>query len=345
MAQGGSGRNVPPETGNVNAAAWAPIISWLREDEQIAEWLTEAEATLLSSDRRNNLPVWEAILEYQRSDKKIIRQSTNIKDLKRTMRNMIKNRDYYMETKDLQRVEIRVRVGDEDRTISYTNRETMVSDMEFLIFFFAKHGFTNRKYTSKSLEEVSMIAGWLIEKYGIDISVNLPLTAIAPDVVTLPRIVACFPAKVCKYYHLGFSNTLATFLDIGLVRPEGLSRSLLCPHFTALLPRELMRRSTTMQYVSFLVHVVTDDILHKKAGNYTDLENILIYYSAEYHNPCTPHDSRLVFCDHMGLLTPTRESFLPILENLRDSSISKIRALRPQDPRLENVIQELDRLV
>jgi hypothetical protein len=122
---------------------------------------------------------------------------------------------------------------------------------------------------------------------------------------------------------------LATFLDIGIKRPGDLSRSILCPHFTALIPREIMRNSTTMQYVCFLIHVIVDDILHKKAGNYTELENNLVNYSAQYHTPRTPKDPRIIFCDHMGLLNPARDYFIPMLENLRDSSIARIRALRP----------------
>jgi hypothetical protein len=337
MAQGGlpgpSGGPGGPPIGDIGATdrgPWEAIIRWLREDDKLAEWLTAAEGDLLASDRINQLPVWKALLSYQGFDRK------------RILRNMIRSKREYDDTKEIQTVRINTRVGHEERVFVYTNKETMAADIEFLIFLFVERGSTNRNYTTKSLGEV---AGWLIEKYKIDITVNKPLTALAPDVVTLPRIVACFPGKICEYYHRNYGNTLATFLDIGLMRPEGVSRALLCPHFTALIPQEVVRVSSTIHYVSFLVHVVVDDILHKKVGNYTELENIFIYYSAEYHAAWTPQDARISFCDHMGLLTPDRALFLPVIEHLRDFAIQRIRQLRPGDPHLEAVIQDLNRLV
>lgn len=322
----------PPGPGHIDQQSWQSIIRWLREDEILRGWLTDAEATLLASDRINELPIWKALLQYQGFD------------IKRILRNMFRAREDYMQRVEFHQVEVQLRVGQREVGFIYTNRETMAFDIEFLIFLFAERGSTNAKYVQKSIPELGQITDWLIEKYGIDIHVNLPLTALDPDLVTLPRIVACFPAKIFEYYHRDFGNTLTTFHDIGIDEPGNLSRSILCPHFTALIPREVVRINYAIQMISFLVHVVTDDILHKKTGNYTELENIFIYYSAEYYTPGTPQRARVSFCRRMGLMLPDQPRFIQVLEGLRDHAERRIRILRPDDPQLERTIRDIKRL-
>jgi hypothetical protein len=97
-----------------------------------------------------------------------------------------------------------------------------------------------------------------------------------------------------------------------------MSRAILCPHFTALISREVMRVQTSMQIVSFLVHVIVDEVLNKKLGNYTPIDNILTHYAAEYHTPGTPQESRVALCTKMGLLTTKRLHFLPLIESIRE---------------------------
>nr|QQM16266.1 putative nucleocapsid protein [Degsystermes virus] len=312
---------------------WDSIVRWLREDEEIRIWLTRAEAQVLENERLMELPIWKALLQYQGFD------------IKRIVRNMVRTSREYIRTAEYQEVNIRLRIGDQEHDFNYSNTQTMAMDVEFIIFLFSERGSTNAKYTNKSLEQVTMIMNWMIEKYNINITVNAPMTALDPDMVTVPRIVACFPAKICEYFHRNYGNALATFIDIGIPQPGDISRSVLCPHFTALLPRDIMRRSTSMQVVSFLVHVVVDDVLHKKQGNYTPLENIFTYYSAEYHTPGTPQPSRIAFCRRMNLLTPDEAGFLPILEGAAVFCENRIRELRPNDPRRDAVIEQVKRLV
>jgi hypothetical protein len=47
-------------------SAWKPIITWLREDETIRLWLTDAEAEELSGIPQD-LPIWKALLTYKNS--------------------------------------------------------------------------------------------------------------------------------------------------------------------------------------------------------------------------------------------------------------------------------------
>jgi hypothetical protein len=60
---------------------------------------------------------------------------------------MIKNYDKYMAEKQISEVTFRVIVNNQPREFTYTNKETMTSDIEFLIFLFAERGSTNKKYT------------------------------------------------------------------------------------------------------------------------------------------------------------------------------------------------------
>jgi hypothetical protein len=143
MAEGGIGRHEEQAMDQVDMLAWSSVLDRLRQDEVISGWLTEAECTLLASDRLSQLPVWKAILMYQ------------CFDIKRIIRNVIQLRRNYMDTKETERIEIRVRVGHAERAFVYTNKETMSCGIEFLIFLFAERGSTNRKYTSKSLESHS----------------------------------------------------------------------------------------------------------------------------------------------------------------------------------------------
>jgi hypothetical protein len=317
-------------------ATWPEIIEWLEEDPETRQWLTRIKEDFLARDIRHELPVMKAV---ELPVTKAVYQGF---DVKRILTNMFRSRREYEKENEIMRVETLLPVGSEERLFVYTNKEEMSTDIEFLIFLFAERVSINRKYTNKPLKQV---IEWLIEKYRIDITVKQPLTALAPDIVTLPRIVACFPAKICEYYHINYGKNLATFHDIGIPQPRNLSRSILCPQFTALIPRDIMRRSTTMQFVSFLVHIIEDDILHNKVENYTALEDIFINYSAAYHTPCTPQEARLSFCGKMGLLTPGRDLFIPVIEGLREVATQSIRLRRPADPRLEYVLNELNRLV
>jgi len=328
VAEGGE-RAIPC----VGRQGWGPIITWLRQDREIAEWLTEAEAAILECDRLQDLPVWKGVLTYQGFD------------IKRILRNMRESFKTYMELSEPREETIDIVVHGRKIAFRYTNRESMVKDIEFLIFFFAEGGPTNTKYTAKSHKDISTITNWLIEKYKINITVNLPLTAIGPDVVTIPRIVACFPGKICEFFHRGYGNALVSFLELNIRNPENLSRCILCPHFTALLPTELMRISTDMHVISFLVHIIVDDVLHKKKGNYTPLENIYTRYAAEYHTPATPQDARVTFCRRMGLLTHDGRHFINQITDQTQWCLERIRVLRPNDPRLEQVIADVLRLV
>jgi hypothetical protein len=160
-------------------------VNWIREDPVLQEWLTDTEANLLSDDRPKDLPVWKALLLYQGFD------------IKRILRIMCANRDTYFKEKGLEEVVADLMVGDRKVIFSYSNQKSMMNDIYFLIFLFVKPRSTNKKYTSKPLQQVKDITDWLSEKYWIDSTVNDPMASIDTDLITVPRIVACFPGKIC----------------------------------------------------------------------------------------------------------------------------------------------------
>jgi hypothetical protein len=91
---------------------------------------------------------------------------------------------------------------------------------------------------------VKDITDWLIKKYGSDTTVNDPMASLDSDLITVPRIAACLPGKICEYYHMGYGNALVTIYVLSITNPGKLSREILCPHFTALIPREDMAVQT-----------------------------------------------------------------------------------------------------
>ncbi|KDR17104.1 hypothetical protein L798_09049 [Zootermopsis nevadensis] len=148
---------------------------------------------------------------------------------------MIRRGAHYVRTVARDTVDMEIRVGSIERHFHYNNHESLARDIEFIIFLFAERGSTYEKFVNKSLPAVRTVMDWLVQKYNLDITVHAPLTALDPDVVTIPRIVVCFPAKICEYYNRGFGKNLLSFQDLNIPGPDYPSRSILCPHFTALI--------------------------------------------------------------------------------------------------------------
>lgn len=51
---------------------WDGIISWLKEDNSIAEWLTAEEIQCLKNLNDETLEIWKAATQYQGFDVKLI---------------------------------------------------------------------------------------------------------------------------------------------------------------------------------------------------------------------------------------------------------------------------------
>lgn len=312
---------------------WTPIFDWLREDAEIADWLNEAQRAVLEDAQDEVLPIWHAMLLYQGFD------------IKRIVRNMIQRRAHYLTLGPSVNYDVHVTVAGNPEVFRYATHSTLAADIELIIFLFAERGNAVQRVIEKSLPELTPIVECLITKYDLDITIHAPNTALAADVVSISRVVSCFPAKICEYYHRGYGNKLMTFADMQINAPAGLSQAVLCPHLTALLPKESVTLNPEIHFVFFLCHVLVDNVIHQKARNFTDLSQMFTYYAAEYRSDGTPQAARLRFCRIIHVVRPGLIDFAVALMNAIAGAQARIRALRPNDPNLDRVIEDLRHLI
>jgi hypothetical protein len=239
-------------------------------------------------------------------------------------------------------VELELIVNGQVRLFRYTNKETLVDDVKFIIFLFIERSVYN---TFKSIPQVAIIIKWLVEKYDLDINIHAPVTALGPDIVNIWRVMACFPAIVCRYYHEGFGYNFMSFHDLNIRADQGVTRAILCPYFTSLLPRDIIRRSRCGHYMSFLVHILADNVIHRKQQNFTGLRDMFTYYAAAYNCLGTPLGAREIFCQKVGLLNEAHTAFIPVIMENNDWYQARIRAFRPDDPHVEEVMRDLNYLI
>jgi hypothetical protein len=93
-----------------------------------------------------------------------------------------------------------------------------------------------------------------------------------------------------------------------------------------------------MHFVSFLVHIVVDDMVHKK-------QDIFTYYCADINSPGTPEQGSQSFCVRMGLVAPWSVRFLPQVEGLKQFCAEKISHLRSDDTKVSPIMDELEHLI
>lgn len=311
---------------------WTPIFEFLSEDATIATWLTDEQRRVLEGQQLEELPIWRALLLYQGFD------------LKRIIRNMIARRREYQDRVAFEEVRQNLRVGDREVEFVYNNQESMAKDLELIIFLFAERGNTVDKITEKSIPVVATIIGWLTEKYELDTTNHAPGTALLPDVVTISRIVSCFPVKICEYYHRGFGNALYSHRDIGIQVDPHPTRSLLCPHLIAMVPRRFCEMCPNIHLLFFLCHVLVDGVIHRKLRNYTPLQTMFTYYAAEYRTELTSQVSRLNFMRSVALAAGDAGAPVPFLIEAANRSIGILQNMVGGDPNFDNVIQDLQNL-
>lgn len=311
---------------------WAPIAAWLNDDPDIKAWLTDAELNVLKTTEDATLKLWKALTQYQGFD------------IKHIIRKMIINRKSYEASAIRLDTSIALTVNGKTENFAYTNLETMASDIKFLIFLFAARGSKWEKFTSKSYKEVNTIMDWMASKYQLDKKVNDPNAALGPDIITIPRIAACFPAVICDYFHKGYGKCLLTYDDLGLPDHLKVSASLLCPFTNAMIPSTWCNGITSPHIMFFLVHVIVDDVIHKKKEDYTNLIDIFSYYSASYNSPGTPLRSRVAFMTKIGFVNAQKDGFPDDLAILQPALETILSGLRPQDKNLKTVIKDLAKL-
>lgn len=314
---------------------WDGVLMWLLEDKSIAGWLNEEEIGFLVSLPEDQLDMWRVATQYQGFDVKIVLKA---------MRNSFDN---YMKTESPQAISESLRVGDESVPFLYSNRHKMMVDVTFMIFLFSTRGSDWGKVRAKSIKIIQEIMDWLKEKYNIDTSRNLPGISLKPEAITLPRIAACFPMKVCDYFHLGYGKPLCSIEELtqepGVL--SGVSKSILCSYFPACMPSSWVKVNTSVHFVTFWVAVLNDNVLHRSDKKYTPLQNMYSYYSASYKSNATPLKSREAWCKSRGLSNETGSGFLQVILAVSDYCHTAIARDRSDDLGLKAVESQLEALV
>lgn len=114
---------------------------------------------------------------------------------------------------------------------------------------FATRGSVWKKFNSKRFSELDSVIGFLQTKYNIDGDVRDSNVSLSPDLITIPRIAACFPFKICDYFHLGYGKVLYTAEDLGFPDNTAAPKALFCTFVTAALIRTLRPTDKSLESV------------------------------------------------------------------------------------------------
>lgn len=308
---------------------WGSIFDWIKQDVSLAGWLTASEENVFMNNDPNMLVLWNQATLYQGFD------------IKRILRIMKVAYDTYTNEADNYNVEVIFVVNGAQQTFRYSNKESMARDVSFLCFLFSTRGSTWEKFQAKSIEQLSTITDWLKAKYQIDDSVNDANSSLDPDTVTIPRIAACFPVKMCEYMALGYGKQLCTIAQMGLGNIPNVSPAVLSPFFNCTLPHAWCIQGHAPHIFFLLLHVYVDNTIHKKERDYTDLDTMLTYYSAAFRTPGVPQVTRVRYAINSGLSNATGTGFSAAMIDAIPHANTLLRALRPTDPQLEVVIISL----
>lgn len=314
-------------------AYWEPVFDWISDDAAIAAWLNQAQKDVLTNAQVAELPIWRDFMRFQGFD------------IKRIIRNMITRRAAYVATAP--NTEIRKVLTEQPQQVvfSYFPHATLAQDIELIIFLFAERGNTIRKIEAKSFPELRKVIDVLIAKYDLDVTPHPAGDALEPDVVSIARVVACFPIKICEYFHRGYGKLLCQPREIGFAATDNITKSVCCPHLVAMLPTAALRTTPRVHVIVFLCHLRVDEVIHRKDRRFTATDTMLTYYKAEFRTPITNQASRLGFCRMAGLVNADDDNFTnPVLAAV-DPAVALLRLAIGNEADTNRVIGELELLV
>lgn len=308
------------------ASYWETIVNFYKTDPELSDWITSEDGGNLESISLDVMRLWKEVTLYQGFD------------VKRILKLARASYTTYMSTKIDKDVSLTVKIGGKDKVFKYTNGEPMSKDLHFLFFLFANRGCSWDKVVKKSNSETMDILEWLKEKYTLDTQTRASGSSLSPDLITIPRLTACFPTVYCDIFAAGQAKEVVKPGDIDL--PDGVSRAVLCPMFVACIPPNCVQVDKNIHIVSLCVTILLDDILHKRAGTQTDLEQLFSYYKAAYNSPSVPDDGRLMYMQKLNLVVRGAKHFVTALLDMVAPCEDKIRASRSSDASLDSVIKE-----
>ncbi|KAL1516476.1 hypothetical protein ABEB36_000385 [Hypothenemus hampei] len=222
------------------------------------------------------------------------------------------------------------------------NEGEVFLDIHFTLFLFANRGCSVQKVLEKSTDQIKTVMDWLISKLNLDISENEPGRSLGPDIITIPRIAACFPTVFCNVFHAREAKPIVTLSQLNL--PEATSHAVLCPALASCVPPECVERSENVHMVFFCVHVLLDDVLHKKDKRFTELDQMFAYYKAAYGSVACPPRARAKFMKSLNLLAPGDLTFAPVIKSVIAHCRSLIQQSRASDQDLPSILAQVQDL-
>lgn len=309
---------------------WVEIISYFRRDAELADWLTDEVSAELSKIQMEEMMVWKEATLYQGFD------------ITRILKLALANHKAHMAQNLEESVTIKVTVGNEKKEFVYTNKESMVKDLHFLIFIFANRGCSWDKLMDKTNEDVKTILLWIKGKFKLDTDTHAAGKSLPPDMVTIARLTAAFPSITCDIFRKQMAKELVTLSDLHL--PQEFTHAVLTPLFCSMISPMHIDLENNVHVVFFLAHVIVDDILHRKKAEKTSLEDIFSYYKAAYSSPATPSHARAGYCARVGVLTPIPHSYVQPLILAIPLCEADIKERRNDDPKLDEVLREVKKL-
>ncbi|XP_020295066.1 uncharacterized protein LOC109860410 isoform X2 [Pseudomyrmex gracilis] len=102
-------------------------------------------------------------------------------------------------------------------TWDYNNHENLISDITFLVLIFLNRGAVISKIIKKSSRDFTNVLRMLVAKYNIraneESEKRRRTDDSGPEIITLPRIAACFCQITTELYHRDFGRAIASFTE------------------------------------------------------------------------------------------------------------------------------------
>lgn len=224
----------------------------------------------------------------------------------------------------------------------YTNKESFMKDMTFLLITFLQRGAVVSKIAKKSTKDYTAVLRMLIAKYGIKADEvegrRRRAEALSPEIITLPRIAACLSQVTTSLYHVGYGRAIANFNEFG-----ELPAAIFSPMFAS-----VVRKSYKQDHVLYNMHpqliliaILIDNVLHIR-NKVTPLDQIWTYYLAAYQSSVLIDGARILQCNEFGVTI--NGLFIEPILLLREHCKRRIRELRPHE-RIDDIFREMDDMI
>lgn len=306
------------------------ITDYYLQDDEIKANITKEEFTAVFEYDINDWKKWREMMLYQGFNPK------------RIIKLMIMSAKVHKAGSNMETASITLKVDGKDVKIDLNSHQDVMKDVQMMIELFGTRGATWKKLREKSVPEVASFLNWMEAKYNIDTNVHLSGTSLPSDTITIPRIISCFPSVVCMMYHKNIGKKVMKGTDIGLKETDKISNSVFTPFMTSLISIEQSKLGLAPHHFFFMVHVMVDNVIHKKTKAYTDLETMLAYYIAAFRSEATPELSRTKFTETVEVTV--KGAFSQMIVDANRICKDLIYQARPQDPNVAQVVDELTNL-